>query len=186
MKYYLSILLDQKTNYSIRKLVGDVGRVFNDQELDMRWINPELFKLDLIYLGESLNIFQRLLLNFKIRRFSYLPFSITLGIAKIGKKREYKGLVYLTIDKGGDTLREMFYKLSQYITNSYNAFFIPHISLGRINQDLTVEEISNIELGLKLFNNEYQSKTEEIDIKRIYLVGVEENSIKIIKEYPLA
>ena len=162
-----------------------MGRVFDDQELDMRWINPDLYKLDLVYLGESLNIFQRLFLSFKIRKFSYRPFSISLGISKIGKKREYKGLVYLTVDKGGDTLREMFYKLSQYIANSYNAFFIPHISLGRINQDLTVEEISNIEIGLKHFSTEYELTSGDITINKISLIGVEENTLKIIKEYPL-
>ena len=185
MKYYLSIIPNQSTNYSIRKVVGDVGRVFHDQELDVRYTNPEMYSINMIYLGENLNIFQKLMLKYKLSKFRFNNFYLSFGNVKVGKKREYKGLVYLTIDNGGDNLRDMYFKLCKVLGNQYNSFFIPHISLGRINNDLSAEEFSNIDVALTSFNNEYKYNRDEISVSKLLLIASDNTKLEIIKEYQL-
>lgn len=182
MKYYLSIIPSQSANYSIRKIVGDVGRIFHDQDLDVRYINPELYIIYMIYLGENINVFQKLIFRYYLSKFSFNKFKLSLGIVKIGGKREYKGLVYLNINKGGDILRDMYFSLCNLFGNKYNKFFIPHISLGRINKDLNNEEMSNMDMALNSFNTQYNYNHDIVYVNSLALVSIENNKVNIISE----
>lgn len=144
MNYFLGFFPDEGTNYKIRKVVGEVGRIFKDFDIPVRWVNPETFHISLYYLGESMNIFQRFFLKRKIEKISIRPFTVRLGKVKLGISRKYKELIYIDLEEGGEEIRELYHQIGQIIKNKDFTTFVPHLTIGRVSKDLSEEEYRNL------------------------------------------
>jgi len=179
MNYFLGFFPDQKANYKIRKVVGEVGRIFRDFDIPVRWVKPETFHLSLYILGDRFNIFQRFLLSRKLKRISFQPFTISLGKVKLGISRKYKELVYLDINKGGEDLRELLHIIRKEIPGKDSSTFVPHLTIGRVSKDLSEEEYRNL---LKDIHNISKSlNIEEISftVNEMYLVKSTEGNYSL-------
>lgn len=186
MNYFLGFIPNQEANYKIRKVVGDLGRVFDGQDVNVRWNKPETFSISLLNLGRSLNFLKREYLLYKLRRLGLKSFEVQLEKASVGISRSYKELIYLTLGKGGDNIRTMLFNLRGIVRSSQNSIFIPHITLGRISKDLSNEEYSNLILDVR--NTNKQLKIDEIAFRvdTICLIQVDdEGSHKIVKSLAL-
>lgn len=146
--YSLGFLLDEKTNYKIRKIVGEIGRVFEGQEIPISWFKPEHFFVELMNFGYSFDFIQRFFLDRTVSKLIYSPVQISLNRSEVGISRKYKELVYLSIGEGGDKLRDMVFHLRKTLRKKDFSNYIPRISLGRINKDITDQEITNLKTDL--------------------------------------
>lgn len=183
MNYFLGFFPDQKTNYKIRKVVGELGRVFDGQEIKVRWVQPETYHVQVLYLGNSMNLITKTLLGYKLGKFQPPKFEIRFDKASLGISRKYKELVYLSISDGGDELRNLVFDLRNHLGFNDSGQFIPHLTLGRVSKDLTEEEFKNLNQDVRVVNKKL--KVSDISFSPSTLAFVESDleSNRIIKEF---
>lgn len=185
MNYFLGIQPNDQTNYKIRKVVGELGRVFQGQDIDVRWSKPETFHCSVVYLGKSLNPAKKFFLDLKLKKTNYRKFSISFERAVVGISRRYKELVYLGIDKGGDELREIVLDLRERLKISDSNLFIPHVTLGRISKELSEQEFRNLKMDVRKMNKSLKVDEIEFEVDRISLIRSDLDSHEIISSYNL-
>ncbi len=152
MNYFLAFFPPQEANFKIRKVVGELGRVFDGQKIDVRWVKPERFHVATIFLGSDIAFLKRKSLEMKLSKFQTPRFEIKFDKAQLGISRQYKELVYLTVSDGGDELRDLVFSLREHLGINDPGRYIPHLTLGRINKDLTDEEFKNLTQDVRVVN----------------------------------
>lgn len=182
MNYFLGFFPDEGANYKIRKVVGEVGRIFKDFDIPVRWVHPEAFHISLYYIGDSLNIFQKLLLQRKVKKIPIKPFSIRLGKVKLGISRKYRELVYIDLEEGGEEMRELYHQIGMVIKNKDYATFVPHLSIGRVSKDLSEEEYRNLLKDIHNISKVLNVKDISFTVTALYLVKSKDgNYLPLIK-----
>jgi 2'-5' RNA ligase len=169
MSFFLGFLPDKESNYKIRRVVGDVGMIFSDLGIPVRWVKPESFHITLYHLGEHLSIFQRLVLKKRISKIKFRPFSVSLGGVKVGISRTYKELIYLDIDKGGEELRELLLQVRSQFGTKDISMFVPHLTIGRVSKDLSKEEYRNIVKDIGNISKNLKIKDIQFNVNELYL-----------------
>jgi 2'-5' RNA ligase len=170
MNYFLGIFPDEGANYKIRKVVGEVGRIFKDFDIPVRWVKPETFHISLYYLGDTFNIFQRFFFNRKIKKISIKPFTVRLGKVKLGISRKYRELVYIDLSEGGEEIRELYHQIKQTIKNKDYATFVPHLTIGRVSKDLSEEEYRNLLKDIHNISQSLHVRDISFTVTEIYLI----------------
>ena len=183
MNYFLGFFPNQKANYKIRKIVGEVGRIFRDFDIPVRWVKPETFHISLYILGDRFNVFQRFLLPKKLKRIPFEPFTISFGKVKLGISRKYKELVYLDVNEGGEELRELLHMIRKEIPGKDSNTFVPHLTIGRVSKDLSEEEYRN--LVKDIYNISKSLNIDEISftVDEMYLVKSEEGNYFLLMKF---
>lgn len=180
MNYFLGFFPDQKANYKIRKVVGEVGRIFRDFNIPVRWVKPETYHISLYILGDHFNILQRFLLSRKIRKISFEPFTISLGKVKLGISRKYKELVYLDINEGGEKLRELLHVVRKEIPGKDSSTFVPHLTIGRVSKDLSEEEYRNLVKDIHNISNSLKIEEISFTVNEMYLVKSRQGDYSLV------
>lgn len=144
MSFFFGFFPDENTNYKIRKVVGEVGRVFADFQIPVRWSKPETYHMTVLHVGEKLSIFKRLIWRFKLKTIGITPFKVSFNTVKLGISRKYKELVYLDTKDGGDVMRATLLEMRKVLKLKDEGNFVPHLTLGRVSKDLSDEEYSNL------------------------------------------
>lgn len=144
MSFFFGFFPDENTNYKIRKVVGEVGRVFVDFQIPVRWSKPETYHMTVLHVGEKLSIFKRLIWRFKLKTICITPFKVSFNTVKLGISRKYKELVYLDTKDGGDVMRATLLEMRKVLKLKDEGNFVPHLTLGRVSKDLSDEEYSNL------------------------------------------
>jgi 2'-5' RNA ligase len=171
MSFFFGFFPDENTNYKIRKVVGEVGRVFADFQIPVRWSKPETYHMTVLHVGERLSIFKRLKWRFKLKTICIKPFKVSFNTVRLGISRKYKELVYLDTNEGGDVMREMLLDMRKVLKLKDEGNFVPHLTLGRVSKDLSDEEYSNLCKDLAVV-------AKGLDIEKIEFYV---NDIKLIK-----
>jgi 2'-5' RNA ligase len=186
MSFFLGFIPTQESNYKIRKVVGDLGRVFDGQSVNVRWSKPESFNIPLLNLGENLNPIKRELLLYKLRKLNWKKFTVELDKANVGISRGYKELIYLTLGEGGDTVRNYLFQIRNVFRTKQDSLFIPHITLGRISKDLSGEEYRNLVLDVRNTNANLNIPEITFTVDSLCLVSIDsDGNHTIIKRVPL-
>lgn len=186
MGIFLGFIPDEKSNYKIRKVVGEIGRVFEGQEVAVRWVKPESYHITLLYIGNSLNFLSKFILLLKLKSFIVRKFTVVLDKANVGISRSYKELVFLSLKEGGDEVREMLYKLRTKVKVKENNVFIPHISLGRISKDITPEEFRNLNVDVRNENKNLDIPSISFEVDKLHLIeSTQDGKLNIIKSFDL-
>jgi 2'-5' RNA ligase len=185
-KYFLGFFPDQKNNHKIRKIVGEVGRVFDGQDIDIRWANPDNFHVTLMYLGTNLNFLQKYFKFKKINNLIIPKFNIQLNECELGVSRSYKGLVYLNLKEGGEELRNLVFSLRSFLSNNDVSNYIPHITLGRVSKDLTSEEFRNLASDIKNVNSQLNITDISFTSENLCLVEDDGEKYSYLKKFPTA
>jgi 2'-5' RNA ligase len=183
VNYFLGFFPDEKTNYKIRKVVGELGRVFEGLEIKVRWVKPEKFHVSAVFLGNDLNFISKSLLGMKLGKYKVPKFEIRFEKAGLGFSKRDRSTVHLLISDGGDELRELVYDLRNVLGINDPKLFIPHLTLGRVNKDLTHEEFKNLTQGIRSINKDL--KISEISFIPQTMSFIESNleNFKVLKEY---
>ena len=171
MSFFFGFFPDENTNYKIRKVVGEVGRVFADFQIPVRWSKPETFHMTVLYVGENLSFFRRLIWRFRLKTICFTPFKVSFNTVKLGISRKYKELVYLDTKDGGDVMRVILLDMRKALKLKDEGNFVPHLTLGRVSKDLSDEEYSNLCKDLAVV-------AKGLDIEKIEFYV---NDIKLIK-----
>lgn len=144
MNYILGFLPDEESNYKIRKVIGEVGMVFDDFGIPVRWVKPQTYHVSLYYLGSTDSFIKRFFLKRKLSKIQFPTFDISLGNVKVGISRSYRELIYIDLKEGGEQLRELLLKVRKTLGGDDVSMFVPHLTIGRINKDLSDEERRNV------------------------------------------
>jgi len=144
MSFFFGFFPDENTNYKIGKVVGEVGRVFADFQIPVRWSKPGTYHMTVLHVGEKLSIFKRLIWRFKVKTIRFTPFKVSFNTVRLGISRKYKELVYLDTKDGGDVMRATLLDMRKALKLKDEGNFVPHLTLGRVSKDLTDEEYSNL------------------------------------------
>ncbi len=171
MSFFIGIFPDENTVNDIKKVVGEVEKVFDGFEIPVRWSKPEKYHVTLIHLGNSLPFYKRLFFKYKLKTFSLKRFKIKFNTVKLGISRKYKELIYLDLLEGGDDMRELFLELRNTLCLQDDSNFLSHLTLGRVSKELSDQEYSNICRDLSVV-------TKRLDIEKIQFFV---NELKLVK-----
>ena len=171
MSFFFGFFPDEDTNYKIRKVVGEVGRVFDDFQIPVRWSKPETYHMTVLHVGEKLSFLKRLIWRFRLKTLPFKPFKVSFNTVKLGISRKYKELVYLDTKDGGDVMRTTLLDMRKVLKLKDEGNFVPHLTLGRVSKDLSNEEYSNLCKDLTIV-------AKGLDIGKIEFYV---NDIKLIK-----
>lgn len=183
MSHFLGIFPDEKASYQLRKLLANYGRLFDAQGVPITLVRPEQFHMTLVYFGQQLGFVRREALAWKLRRYPFKPLTIGLDRVRLGISRNYKELLFASVNSGADTLRETVFDLSRKLGVRDDKVFIPHITLGRVSKDLMDQEYNNLNEDIQRINRELF--TEEITITPQYfdLIHSKDGEYKRLKRF---
>jgi 2'-5' RNA ligase len=184
--YFLGFFPDEKSNHKIRKVVGEVGRVFDGQGINVRWTNPKNFHVTLVFLGSDLNIFQRYLINYNLKNLVIPKFSISFDKCELGIGRNNRDLLYMSVKSGGGNLRNLVYSLRKRVISKDFPNKIHHLTLGRVLKDLGSEEYQNLVSDLKNIRVRLDLSEITISSENLWLVKSSNDNYEFLKKFETA
>ncbi len=183
MNYFLGFFPDEKTNYKIRKVVGEVGRIFKDFDIPVRWVKPETFHITLYTLGERHSIFNRFLLKHRFKKISFKPFDISFGKVKLGISRKYRELIYIDVNEGGEQLRELLHQVRGNLKGNDSSTFVPHLAIGRVSKDLSEEEYRNLIKDIHNISKTLNIEEISFTVSEIFLIKNSKGDYSILMKF---
>lgn len=170
MNFFLGIIPDDSTNHKVRRVVGEIGKVFDGQQIPIRWVKPETFHVTVLFVGKDISPLKRVLLKKKVKKISFKPFEISFKSVRLGISRRYKELVYLVVDKGDEEMRLITEQLDPQgkIRGSNN--FVPHLTLGRVSKEISEEEYKNLSKDLDMVSRNLDIENISFVVKEIYMI----------------
>lgn len=183
MSFFIGIFPDQNTINEIKKIVGEVGKVFDGFEIPVRWSNPEKYHVTLIHLGNTLPFYKKLFFKYKLKTFSLKRFKIKFNTVKLGISRKYKELIYLDLLEGGDDMREFFLELRNMLCLQDDSNFRPHLTLGRVSKELSDQEYSNICRDLGVVTKRLNIENIQFFVNELKLVKSADEGYKVLMSF---
>lgn len=183
MSFFIGLFPDKDTVNDIKKVVGEVGKVFDGFNIPVRWTKPEKYHMTLIHLGDSLPFYKRLFFKYKLKTFTLKRFKIKFNTVKLGISRKYKELIYLDVLEGGEEMRELFLKLRNMLHLQDDSNFLPHLTLGRVSKELTDQEYSNICRDLGVVTKKLDIDKVQFFVNELRLVKSEEEGYQVLMSF---
>lgn len=183
MSYFLGFVPDKQSNLKIRKVVSEIGMIFDDFGIPVRWVKPNSFHITLYYLGERYSFLNRFLLKKKISKISFKKINISFSSVKVGISRNYKELVYLDMKDGGEQLRELLLEVRKSLGGKDVSMFVPHLTIGRISKDLSQEEYRNVAKDVARVSKKLNLSDIQFTIDTIYLIQSKEGNYSFEMEF---
>jgi len=141
-------------------LTDFIRPIFESQGINVNWVKEENFHVSIIFVGHDIGIVKKQLVKVSLNKLAFTPFKISIEKIKLGISSKYRELVYLSIDRGADELREELLRVVKTASVKREQAFIPHITLGSVSKELTNEEYRNLSSQIDIFN-----KKNKIDIE---------------------
>ena len=172
--FFLGFCPDKEANQKIRKVSSELGKVFDDLDISVRWSNSNSYHMVMVPLDMRLPFVEIPILKYRMLRYCFAPFRVVFNTSRLGISRKYKELVYLDVKEGGEEMRKMYLDIRRFLGQKDQGNFIPHLVLGRISKDLCDQEYTNISRDLSRV-------AKGLDIQDICFSV---NSLNIIKMTP--
>lgn len=170
MSYFLGFIPEKESKYKIGKVIGEVGMMFDDFGIPVRWVKPKTFHISLYSLGERFSFLSRLLLIRKMKKIEVSKINISFANVKVGISRNYKELVYLELKDGGEEIRELLLELRKQLGSKDTSMFVPHLTIGRISKDLSQEEYRNVAKDISRVSKKLKLDEIQFSVDTIYLI----------------
>ncbi len=180
MNYFLGFFPSEEARNSIKKAVREVGKCFNGFGIPVRWLEPEMYQMTLLNLGNSMPFYKLLYYKYKLKPFYLRRFKIRFNTVKLGISRKYKELIYLDLLEGGDEMRKTFMELRKIFNLKSESNFVPHLTLGRVSKDLTNQEYSNVCRDLTRVSKSIDINKVEFYVSNLELVESDDHSYKVL------
>jgi 2'-5' RNA ligase len=179
MNFFLGVIPDDRSNHKIRKIVGEVGRVFDGQQVPVRWVNPDTFHVTILFAGKDISFLRRFLLKRKLKKIYFKPFEISFKSVKLGMSKRYKELVYLSVLNGDEQMRNITEQLDPQGNFRGANSFIPHLTLGRVSKELTDEEFRNLSKDIDMMSEKLNIKDISFMVENIFLIKSDNGNYSI-------
>lgn len=183
MSFFLGIFPDKATVDQIKKVVVEVGKVFDGFDIPVRWSKPDTYHMTLIYLGEKLPFYKRLFFKYKFKSFSLTRFKVRFNKVKLGINRKYKELIYIDLLEGGEEMRKLYLELRTLLNLQDDSNFIPHLTLGRVSKDLTDQEYANIWRDLSVVTGKLGIDEIQFFVNELKLVKSEDGKYQVLMNF---
>jgi 2'-5' RNA ligase len=180
MNYFLGFFPSDDARDGIKKAVREVGKCFDGFDIPVRWIEPDMYQMTVLNLGNSMPFFKLWYYKYKLKPFYLRRFKVRFNTVKLGISRKYKELIYLDLLEGGDEMRKIFMELRHIFNLKTENNFVPHLTLGRVSKDLTNQEYSNVCKDLSRVSKSIDIRNIEFYISNIELIGSDENGYKVL------
>lgn len=180
MSFFIGFVPDENSSKEIHNSVAPVKDVFEGLGIDVRWSSSQSYHLSLTYLGESVNFFKMLYLKYKLKSFTFNSFNVLLGGVKMGSSRRFRELIFLEVLEGGEEMRKLCLILRSLLGLKEDANLIPHLTLGRVNKDLTPQEYSNVVKDLSTVSKDIKSRRISFVVNGIDIIKVKHGSYTIL------
>ncbi len=185
MSYTLAILPDQDIQYKVRSWLGELGDIFELQDVPVTYTDRSSYHITLIYLGKKYSFSKRKLLQLKFRGYSYRHFDISLDRVRLGIARRRRDLLFLPVIDGASDLRNMVYVLNERLNVARDQMFIPHMTLGRVRKDLTDEEFGNLTQSISDLNSSKKISEIRFPVKNFSLVQFDQGVAKELRKFEI-
>lgn len=180
MSFFIGFFPDESSNKEIGNSIAPIKAVFEGLGIDVRWSSSQSYHLSLAYLGERMNFLKVLFLKYKLKKFSFHPFNILLGGVKMGSSRRFRELIFLEVLEGGEDMRKLCLVLRSLLGLKEDASLIPHLTLGRVNKDLTPQEYSNVVKDLFTVSKAIKSKRISFVVNGIDVINNKHGSYSVL------
>jgi 2'-5' RNA ligase len=151
--------------------------------IQVRWVKPSNYHIKFQNLHGNVGPLKKLYISKKINTVLKLPIQASIGNVRLGRDRNFKGLLYLELQQGGDELREMRYNMIKTLKIKDNVQYVPHIAIGRINKDLSKQEYSNILKDIDNVSRQRNEDKQNFSINQIDLVRIKDDDYEILKKF---
>jgi 2'-5' RNA ligase len=186
MNHFLGFFIDDESRKKIVESVANVSDIFSDMGIQVRWIKPSNFHIKLQNLNGDLGPIKKIYISKKVEEIFKEPIQVSMGNIKLGANRNMRSLLYMEIEEGGDALRELKYEMVNTLKIKDNVHFLPHVAIGRINKDLSNQEISNITRDIRNVSNALNKNEIQFDVKQIDLVRFKDDNYEILKNFKVS
>ena len=163
MAFFLGFRPDTESVNKIDRVSRQVKEVFHGFDVDVRWSKPNTYHLSVVYLGEKISFIQLLYYKYRLKNFAYRKFDVSIS-------RRYKELVYLEVLEGGDEMRKLCSQLRDCLGLKRDFNLIPHLTLGRINKDLSEQENSNVSRNLSFISKDLEKEKIQFTVNTVDLL----------------
>ena len=175
MSFFLGLFPDQNSIQSVQGVAREAESVFEGFDIPVRWSKSEAYHITIVHFGESVPFYKMLFLKYKLKRFGFKKFKVKFNAIKLGISRKYKELIYLDVLEGGDDMRRLLLELRNVLGFKNEGNFLPHLTLGRVNKELSDQEYSNICRDLSVVS-------KRLDIEKIEFVADDFKFVKSTEE----
>lgn len=182
MSIFLGFFPDSRSNTMISSLTDSVKSIFADLGIKVRWSNPKTYHSTLLYLGKTTSPLKIFIIKHKLKKFQFKKFRVRFNSVKLGISRQYRELIFLDFLEGGEEMRELYLKLKNLIGDKGDINFIPHLTLGRVNKDLSVQESANIIKDLNNVSKMMNVSEIAFEVSEIKLVKSEDEKYSFLLE----
>jgi len=176
MSIFLGFFPDNKSNVEIATVSESVKEIFAGLGIAVRWSNPKTYHSTLLFLGKTVSPIKIAYLKYKLKKFRFEKFSIKFNSVKLGISRKYRELIFLDFLEGGEQMRELYLQLKQLLNEKSDINFIPHLTLGRVNKDLSGQESANIIKDLANVSKKMNVNKISFEVSVINLVKAENDN----------
>lgn len=173
MNLFLGFSPEDESKKKISEITNGVKDVFDDFDIKVRWSNPKTYHMTLLFLTNNATIINIFMNKQKLKKFVFKKFKIRLNSVKLGVSRKYRELLYLDVLEGGDDMRKLYLELRKITGAKEDMNFLPHLTLGRVNKDLTTQEYMNIVKDLTVVTKQLKVSEIEFEVGNIDLVKSE-------------
>lgn len=174
MNLFLGFFPDDESRKKILEVVEGTKDVFEGFDIKVRWSDPKIYHMTVLFLGDKVTFPKILLYKQKLKKFAFRKFKVRFNSVKLGISRRYRELLYLDLLEGGDEMRQLYFELKKLTGTKEDVNFIPHLTLGRINKDLSTQEYMNIVKDLSVVTKQLKVNKIEFEVESIDLVKSEE------------
>lgn len=179
MSIFLGFFPDSKSKDEIVSVTESVKEVFEGFGIDVRWSSPKTYHCTLLYVGNAVSPISLILYKMYLKKFLFKKFTVRFNSVKLGISRKYRELIYLDLLEGGEQMREIYLQLKQILKNKEDVNFIPHLTLGRVNKDLTQQESINIAKDLSNVSKRMGVNKISFEVSGIDLVKSEDGEYQV-------
>ena len=174
MNLFLGFFPDDESKKRISEVVTGVKSTFDGFDIKVRWSDPKTYHMTILFLGDKVAFPRILLCKQKLKNFAFKKFRIRFNSVKLGISRRYRELLYLDLLEGGDEMRQLYLELRKLTGAKEDVNFIPHLTLGRINKDLSTQEYMNIVKDLSVVTKKLKVNKIEFEVDKIELIKSED------------
>lgn len=183
--YHLGFLIKSDVNYKLRKIVGEIGRVFDGQNIPVTWFNPETFTVEVMNFGYSFHFLKRFLLEQKLSKVVANRIEVNFNKCEVGIFRKYKGLIYISLESKENRLRDFVFTIRGRLKIDDFSNYIPRISVGRVNKDITTQEYTNIKSDLNNISSSMVLDDIKFNLEDLVLYEINNSQLKVLKNFSI-
>ncbi|WKZ30813.1 MAG: hypothetical protein QY318_03110 [Candidatus Dojkabacteria bacterium] len=187
MNYFLGIFPDEIEKGRMAQILPQYASIFDSQDIPVYYPEAAKYHLTLLYLGERLSPLMRVKVGRALKGFKYKPFNARINSVRLGfSQSRNPGLLHFTVTDENNELRNIVSQLSSIIGTKREKAFIPHITIGRVRNEISAVEYRNLSDAVTALNQSvFAGKEISFTPGAISLVKSTGSQYKILKKYPI-